>query len=219
MRRLGIKLSGREELAKLFGYDNVDDFLMAIGYGGITTRQIVLKLTAQQEPPKEVTEVVLPKRPVSAIKVLGVGDMLTQLARCCHPVPGDSIIGYVTRNRGVTVHRQDCHNVIGKDDKERLIPVEWAQTDSLYPVSVRVEAWDRVGLARDITEIVAEEKVNISTMNVANHDDYTTSILLALETKGLAQLSGLLARIEGVRGVMSVSRVGDEAAIKAGPLT
>ena len=219
MRRLGIKLSGREELAKLFGYDNLDDFLMAIGYGGITTRQIVLKLTAQQEPPKEVTEVVLPKRPVSAIKVLGVGDMLTQLARCCHPVPGDSIIGYVTRNRGVTVHRQDCHNVIGKDDKERLIPVEWAQTDSLYPVSVRVEAWDRVGLARDITEIVAEEKVNISTMNVANHDDYTTSILLALETKGLAQLSGLLARIEGVRGVMSVSRVGDEAAIKAGPLT
>ncbi|GAI45560.1 unnamed protein product, partial [marine sediment metagenome] len=118
MRHLGIKLSEREGLAKLFGYDNLDDFLVAIGYGGITTRQIALKLTAQQEQPREVTEVILPKRPVSAIKVLGVGDMLTQLAQCCHPVPGDKIIGYVTRSRGVTIHRQDCLNVIGEDEKE-----------------------------------------------------------------------------------------------------
>ena len=219
MRHLGIKLSEREGLAKLFNYDNLDDFLVAIGYGGITTHQIALKLTVQQEQPREVTEVILPKRPVSAIKVLGVGDMLTQLAQCCHPVPGDKIIGYVTRSRGVTIHRQDCHNVIGEDEKERLIPVEWAQTDSLYPVSVKVEAWDRVELARDITAIVAGEKVNISTMNVANHDDHTTSISLTLETRGLAQLSRLLGKIEGVREVISVTRVGDEATIKAGPST
>ncbi len=215
MRHLGIKLSEREGLAKLFNYDNLDDFLVAIGYGGITTRQIVLKLTAQQEQPKEVTEVVLPRRPVSAITVLGVGDMLTRLAQCCHPVLGDEIMGYVTRSRGVTIHRQDCHNVINEDEKERLIPVEWAQTDLLYPVSVRVEAWDRVGLARDITDIVAGERVNISTMNVANHDDHTTSISLTLETGGLAQLSRLFGKIEGVRGVISVSRVGDEATIKS----
>jgi GTP pyrophosphokinase len=219
MRHLGIKLSEREGLAKLFNYDNLDDFLVAIGYGGITTRQIALKLTAQQEQPKEVTEVILPKRPVSAIKVLGVGDMLTQLAQCCHPVPGDKIIGYVTRSRGVTIHRQDCHNMIGEDEKERLIPVEWAQTDSLYPVSVKVEAWDRVGLAHDITAIVAGEKVNISTMNVANHDDHTISISLTLETRGLAQLSRLLGKIEGVREVTSVTRVGDEATVKASPST
>ena len=219
MRHLGIKLSEREGLAKLFGYDNLDDFLVAIGYGGITTRQIVLKLTAQQEQPREVAEVVPPKRPVSAITVLGVGDMLTRLARCCHPVPGDEIMGYITRSRGVTIHRQDCHNVIGEDEKERLIPVEWAQTDLLYPVSVKVEAWDRVGLARDITDIVAGERINISTMNVANHDDHTTSISLALETGNLAQLSRLLGKIEGVRGVISVSRVGDEATVKATPRT
>jgi len=219
MRHLGIKLSEREGLAKLFNYDNLDDFLVAIGYGGITTRQIVLKLTAQQEQPKEVTEVTPPERPVSAIKVLGVGDMLTQLARCCHPVPGDEIIGYVTRSRGVTIHRQDCHNVISEDEKERLIPVEWAQTDSLYPVSVKVEAWDRVGLAHDITAIVAGEKVNISTMNVANHDDHTTLISLTLETRGLTQLSRLLGKVEGVRGVISVTRVGDEATVRASPST
>ncbi|MBA7558591.1 GTP pyrophosphokinase [subsurface metagenome] len=219
MRHLGIKLSEREGLAKLFKYDSLDDFLVAIGCGGITTHQIALKLSAQQEQPREVAKVILPKRPVSAIKVLGVGDMLTQLAQCCHPVLGDKIIGYVTRSRGVTIHRQDCHSVISEDEKERLIPVEWAQTDSLYPVSVKVEAWDRVGLARDITAIVAGEKVNISAMNVANHDDHTTSISLTLETGSLAQLSRLLGKIEGVRGVTSVTRVGDEATIKASPST
>jgi len=119
---LGIKLSEREELAKLFKYDNVDDFLFAIGYGGITTHQIAVKLAAQQEEqPKVAAEVAPPKPPATAIKVLGVGDMLIQLAPCCRPVPGDKIIGYVTRSRGVTIHRQDCYNVIHEDEKERLV--------------------------------------------------------------------------------------------------
>jgi len=219
MRHLGIKLSEREGLAELFKYDNLDDFLVAIGYGGITTHQIVLKLAAQREQPKDVAEVAPPKRPTSAIKVLGVGDMLTQLARCCHPVPGDRIIGYVTRSRGVTIHRQDCHNVIDEDEKERLIPVEWAQTDSLYPVSIQVEAWDRVGLMRDISTIVAGEKVNITAVSSTQHDDHIVTEYFTLETKGLAQLSRLLGKIEGVREVISVSRVGDEATIKDSPST
>lgn len=214
MRHLGIKLSEREELAKLFKYDNLDDFLVAIGYGGITTHQIALKLAAQQEQPGAIAEVAPPKPPVSAIKVLGVGDLLTQLARCCHPVPGDNIIGYITRSRGVTIHRQDCYNVIHEDEKERLILVEWGQTDSLYPVNVQVEAWDRVGLIRDVTTIVAAEKVNIASMNFTNHDDHSTSLYLTLETRGIAQLSQLLKKIEGIRGVISVARVGGEASIK-----
>ncbi|MDI6815533.1 MAG: TGS domain-containing protein, partial [Dehalococcoidales bacterium] len=106
MRHLGIKLSEREELAKLFKYDNLDDFLVAIGYGGITTHQIAVKLAAHQEQPRVVAEVTPPKPPLSAIQVLGVGDLFTHLAKCCRPVPGDKIIGYVTRSRGVTVHRQ-----------------------------------------------------------------------------------------------------------------
>ncbi len=214
-RRLGIRPSGREELAKLFKYDNQDDFLEAIGYGGITTHHIALKLAAQQEPPKVVLGVTPPQPPASTIHVLGAGDMLTHLAQCCHPVPGDNIIGYVTRSRGVTIHRQDCYNVIHEDEKERLIAVEWGQTDSVYPVRIEVEAWDRVGLVRDITTIVAEEKVNITAVNFINHNDDTTSTFLTLETKGLAQLSRLLSKIEGCRGVISVTRARDEAIIKA----
>ena len=214
MRRLGIKLGERDELARLFKYDSLDDFLAAIGYGGITTHQVALKLAAQQEPPREIAGVTLPKPPVLAIQVLGVGDMVTRLAECCHPLPGDNIIGYVTRSRGVSVHRQDCHNIIHEDEKERLIPVDWGQTDALYPVSIQVEAWNRVGLIRDITTIVAEERVNIAAMSFVQHDDHTVTEHLTLETKGLAQLSRLLARIEGVRGVISVARVGVEATTK-----
>jgi len=218
LRHLGIKLAEREEVARLFKYDNLDDFLAAIGFGGITTHQIALKLAAQQEQPKPlevVTGVTPHKLPISDIQVLGVGDLFTQLAQCCHPVPGDKIIGYVTRSRGVTIHRQDCYNVIREDEKERLIPVEWGQTGSLYPVNIRVEVWDRVGLLHDITAIVAEEKVNIAAMSFVNHDDRTTSLYFTLETRGLAQLSRLLVRIEGIRAVISVTRVGDEATIKS----
>ena len=215
IRRLGIKLSEREELAKLFKYDDLDDFLVAIGYGGITTHQIALKLAAQQQPPKVAAEVTPPEPPASAIKVQGVGDMLYHLAECCRPVPGDEIMGYVTRSRGVTIHRQDCYNVVHEDEKERLIPVEWERTDSLYPVRVQVEAWDRVGLMRDITTIVAEEKVNIASVNSVHHDDHTVSEYFTLETRGLAQLSRLLARVEGIRGVISATRMGDEAIMKA----
>ena len=218
LRRLGIKLGEREELAKLFKHDNLDDFLAAIGYGGITNQQIAVKLAAQEEqpqPPTTLAEVAPSPQLTSGIQVLGVGDLVTQLAQCCHPVRGDRIMGYVTRSRGVTIHREDCYNVIREDETERLIPVEWGQASSLYPVNVRVEAWDRVGLIRDITTIVAEEKVNITTMSVADHDNQTTTLCFGLETRGLAQLSRLLVRIEGIRGVTSITRVGDGATIKS----
>jgi GTP pyrophosphokinase len=119
----------------------------------------------------------------------------------------------------VTIHRRDCYNVIREGEKERLVEVEWGQADALYAVSVQVEAWNRVGLLRDISTIVAEEKVNIANMSVTEHDDLTTSLYFTIETKGLAQLSRLLAKIEGIRGVASVARVGDEATIRTSPTT
>ncbi|MCK5577178.1 MAG: bifunctional (p)ppGpp synthetase/guanosine-3',5'-bis(diphosphate) 3'-pyrophosphohydrolase [Dehalococcoidales bacterium] len=215
LKQLGLRFSDRDELAKFFKYDTTDDFLAAIGYGGISVHHIALRLAAQQEQPRPVTDVARPKPPTS-IRVLGVGDLLTNLAGCCHPVPGDKIVGYVTRSRGVTVHREDCYNVVREDEKERLVKVDWGQSDALYPVNVKVEAWDRVGLVRDISTVVAEEKVNIAGMSFTEHDDQTTSLYLTLETKGLSQLGRLLAKIEGVRGVTGVTRVGDEATLKTG---
>jgi guanosine-3',5'-bis(diphosphate) 3'-pyrophosphohydrolase len=217
LRRLGIRLSEREELAKLFKYESVDDFLAAIGYGGVSTHQIAAKLTTQPEPQKTVSGATLPQQMVSSIKVLGVGDMLAHLAQCCHPVPGDDIIGYVTRSRGVSIHRRDCYNIVNEDEKERLVPVEWGDSDALYPVNIHVESWDRVGLMRDITTIVAEEKLNITAASSISHDDHTVSEYFTLATRDLTQLSRLLGKIEGVRGVISVARVGDESIAKTKP--
>ena len=211
LRRLGIQTE-RQALAGLFNYNNLDDFIAAVGNGNITSHQIVLKLAAQEEKSEQVTEpAALPKTTPSAVQVMGVGDLMTNIAQCCHPVPGDKIIGYITRSRGVSIHREDCHNIIHEDEKERLVPVEWGQNDLLYPVKIQVDAWDRVGLMRDVSTVVAEEKVNIASMNLANSTGQRVVILLTLETKGLAHLSQILKKIDGVKGVISVSRIGDDA--------
>ena len=213
LRHLGITIE-REELAELCNFSNAEDFLAAIGYGGISTHQIATKLAAKEEAPKAIPEVA-PRKPVpSTVNVLGVGNLVTHLAQCCHPVPGDKIIGYITRSRGVTIHRQDCQSVQHEDEKDRLVPVEWGQTDALYPVNIQIEAWDRVGLMRDITVVVAEEKVNITSLVTRSQSDRTTTMELTMETQGLAQLSRLLKKIESVKGVNRIVRIGDKASVK-----
>jgi len=206
LKRLGLSLS-EEELARLFNRDNVEDFLAAIGYGDISTHQIAAKLAVQQEKGSAILEAApRQSKPSSAVQVMGMKDLLTNLAPCCSPMPGDKIIGYITRSKGVTVHRKDCPNIANMDEKERLIEVEWGHTDNLYAVPIRIEAWDRLGLLRDIGAAVAEEKVNIASVSAAEHDDQIISILLTLETKGIAQLSQTLSKLEGVRGIISVTR-------------
>jgi len=211
LKRLGIKIE-RQVLAELFVYGNLDDFLAAVGNGTITAHQIVLKMDTQEEKEIPVMEVAPSRTAPSTVQVLGVGDLVTSIAQCCHPVPGDKIIGYITRSKGVTIHREDCRNIRHEDEKERLIPVEWGHSDELlYAVNVQVEAWDRVGLMRDVTTVVAEEKVNIASASLADGDGNTITMFLTLETKGLAHLSRILKKIDGVKGVLSVTRIGDDA--------
>jgi len=214
LKRLGIQTE-RQVLAELFSYGNLDDFLAAVGNGTVTAHQIVLKLAAEEEKEKPVTTVAPSQATQSAVQVLGVGDLVTNIAQCCHPVPGDKIIGYITRSRGVTIHRADCHNIQHEDEKERLIPVEWGHGDVFYPVNIQVEAWDRVGLMRDVTTVVAEDKVNITSASLANGDGHNITLYLTLETTGLAQLSYIFKKIEAVKGVLSVNRIGDDASRKS----
>ncbi len=210
LKRLGISLTNPEAVAKLFDFEDVDDFFAALGYGGISPRQVVLKWTAEPEQPRPATG-TSPVKAVtpSIVEVLGVGDLLTHLARCCHPLPGDEIIGYITRSRGVTVHRKDCRNVAHQREKERLIGVNWGSIQDVYPVAVKVDAWDRVGLLRDITNVVAEEGVNITNVNISEQGNKNVSILLTMEIKSMAQLSRLLAKVHSVRGVTEVERKGE----------
>jgi len=206
LKRLGISLANSEETARLFDYESFDDFLATIGYGGITPHQLAVKLAGEPEPsPATPTTLPAEKTTTAGIQVLGVGDLLTRLAPCCHPLPGDNIIGYITRSQGITVHRRDCVNVRKAQEKERLIEVSWGETQEVHPVNVQIDAWDRVGLLRDITTVVAEAKVNIAGISTTYHND-VVSVFATLEITNMAQLTQVLSRIQGVRSVLSAIR-------------
>lgn len=213
LKHLGIALSTREELARFFKFENVDDFLAAIGYGDLSVQTITLRLAQERESPR-VTAPATVKPVGNGVQVLGVGDLLTNMAGCCHPEPGDIIVGYVTRSRGITVHRADCYNITHEDEKERLVNVSWGRSQASYPVAIKIDAWDRVGLVRDISTIVAEEKVNITNMTVTENHDQTVFIALTVQTTGISQLSRLMSKIESIGGVVTVNRTEAEGETK-----
>jgi GTP diphosphokinase / guanosine-3',5'-bis(diphosphate) 3'-diphosphatase len=163
-------------------------------------------LLEAHEQPIETAPAPTQSTYTTGTSVLGTGDLLTRLARCCNPVPGDKITGYVTRGEGVSVHRADCRNVLSDFEKERLVDVEWGRRGQLYPVAVHIDAWDRMGLLRDISTMVAEEKVNMVGVHTQEGTDGHITIFVTLETAGVEQLSRLLTKLEGIRGVVSVSR-------------
>jgi GTP diphosphokinase / guanosine-3',5'-bis(diphosphate) 3'-diphosphatase len=210
LKRLGIGLPSVDKVARLLDYNDADDLFAALGSGSINSSQIMLKLSGELEPTGEGVE-VLPLRKVSpvSINVLGVGGLLTRLANCCHPLPGDKIIGYITQGRGITVHRRDCPNIIHEEEKERLIKVEWGGVAQVYPVMIQVDAWDRVGLVRDISAIIAEEGVNLGEVSMGNHQEDSVKLYFTLEVKSAAQLSKIMSRIYSVWNVVSVMRKGE----------
>ena len=213
LRRLGVSLGDfLPDLLKWFKHESAEDFYAAVGFGGVSLTQVagrIAPLVRQPEPAEAPAPAVRQPAPAYSIRVLGTGDVLTQLARCCSPVPGDAITGYVTRARGVTVHRADCHNVTNSSETERLVDVEWGARGQLFPVAIKVEATDRVGLLRDLSTIIADEKVNMAGVRTREHPDRTVTVSITLETTGVEQLSRLFAKIEGVHGVYAVARESD----------
>ena len=138
---------------------------------------------------------------------MGVDRLLTGLARCCKPAPPDPIVGFVTRGKGVTIHRATCPSVLSERDIERLIDVEWESVDAqTYPITVRIEAIDRPGLLNEITNVVAEHKVNIVAASIGVASDGMAAITATLKVTSLQQLSRVLSRIERLRDVTSVTR-------------
>ena len=209
LRRLGIDAK-LDEVAKQFPrYNKLDDFLAAIGYGAVSPQQIATRL-AEDEDRKVLKPQSAQQRSTTTpagINVTGVGDLYTRLANCCKPVFGDPIIGYVTRGRGITVHRSDCQNIANVDETGRLVQVSWgSEQREYYPVNVRMEAWDRVGLLRDITGLVADEKVNATNVLTRVNDDRTVTVLMTLEVEGVQQLSRVLQKLEAIRDVYDVHR-------------
>jgi GTP pyrophosphokinase len=207
-KRLGV-LEVPPSLPGQLGYESLDDMLAAIGYGDVSLQLLAQRLAEHAPPPPVPLEVVTKKPRKDAtpgVRVLGEGGMHVVLARCCRPLPGEPIIGFITRSRGVTVHRRDCHNVRQQAEPERFVECDWGPLGQLYSAAVLVHAWDRVGLLRDISTIVAAEDVNMVGVRTMEKDDLTTTVHNTLETQGLPQVSQLKGRLESVRGVISVSR-------------
>jgi GTP pyrophosphokinase len=213
LRRLGLAQSRFEKIAQLFDYDNVDDFLAVIGYGDIHTQQLVTRVVQIREP-EEKEDLQLPvtaPRPVSTdgVAVQGVGNLLARTAGCCNPLPGDDILGYVTRGQGVTIHRRDCKNLLYlvERDSDRLIEVTWGLEEQTYPVVVIIRAYDRGGLLRDIAGLVADEGCSMSAVNITTHKrEHMATITATLEISSVVQLSRILSRIERLPNVVDAHR-------------
>ena len=198
-----------QEVASMMGIGRLEDFLAALGDGSITVAQVVNKLSSREKDAeaevRHQQELGLPISPSTGIQVMGVGDLLTSMARCCNPINGDEIIGFITRTRGVTVHRRSCPNIQNEDEPERLVLVSWGEAEVKYPVRIQVKSMDRVGLLRDVTSVVSGENVNIASC-VSEEYDNVSIITLTLHVSGINQLSRLFFKLESIKGVMNVTR-------------
>ncbi|MSQ24154.1 MAG: bifunctional (p)ppGpp synthetase/guanosine-3',5'-bis(diphosphate) 3'-pyrophosphohydrolase [Chloroflexi bacterium] len=207
LKRLSLTDVKLDDLATSLGYEHTEDFFAAMGYGDINPQQVAAKLGAALPSPEIKPYTVPLAADTGSIRVQGMADLLTRLARCCSPVPGDRIVGYITRGRGITVHRIDCSSVLNEDEPERLMPVEWGATPKgMFPVTMRIASFDREGLVRDIAAVVADENLSINGMNVSVQKDHTAVLIASMDVPSLEKLSRVMARIEAVRDVLSVQR-------------
>ncbi len=199
-----------EEMARAAHFQSADDFLAAIGYGDVSPHSVVMRMALSPAGDDDILRSIplLPQvRPSPRVLVRGERGVLTRLAPCCQPVPGDAIIGYTTRGKGVTVHRRDCVNAVNAQEEARVVPVDWdSEAGVLFPVAIKIEAWDRTGLLRDITTVIAENRVNMSSCAVHVYDDKTAVVTATVEIDSLSQLSRLLEKLESVRDVHTVAR-------------
>ena len=219
LQRLGLSEINLEDMARELEFNSAEEMFEAIGCGDITTGRIFNRLSNRYIPIFEQEDVIPVSAPKSepasseAVKVLGLKGLLTTMAKCCNPAPGDPIVGYITRGRGATVHRQDCPNVLHMtmNDRDRLVLVNWGEHIHTYPVPIRISAYDRHGLMGDISNLMVNEGINIVDVNVhidrdSIHAD-VADMRLVVEVKDLEQLSRLLTKIENLPNVMEAQRL------------
>lgn len=210
LRRLGIEGISYEKIARDLGYSRVEDLHVAIGCGDIHLGKIAAQVIKEDiqalDLKKELEAEPSPVLAADEVTILGVSGLLTQLGRCCNPAPGDPITGYITRGRGVTIHRQDCPNVLRIKDRERMVQVSWGRPRQTYPVSVRIQAYDRDGLMRDVSTLVTNEGIGMSSIHLSTKNSLAIFDLVMLITD-VEQLSRVLNRLEALPNVLEARRL------------
>lgn len=222
LKRLGLEDNriDLQAISSRFNFSYADEVYVALGAGDIQLSRVLkviddfYSLNGETAPTRPIRlKKSRHKSSDNDIHILGVGKLLTQMAKCCTPIPGDDIVGFITQGRGVSVHRQDCINIVqlGLDEPERIIDVSWGEElDNQYPVNIQVEAYDRTGLLNDITSLLANEKVNLLSMNTLSaKENHTACIRFTIEVGELSVLSKLLHRINQLPNVLNVFRERD----------
>lgn len=207
LQRLGISEVNFEKLARELGYKTPDEMFIDLGTGELSLSKLIRQFS-QDEEIKDILEAnapAAPQKPTDAIEVVGLKGMLASMAKCCNPMPGDQIVGYITRGRGATIHRQDCPNILQAKDRERLLKVGWGHVEQTFPIPIKIKAYDREGLLSDISYLLADENININDVSV-NVNRSIADLRLIIEVKDLAQLSRILTRIENLPNVMEAVR-------------
>lgn len=212
LRRLGLTNINIDRLAREFEQRNVDDFYEAIGNGDLAVGRIVNHLTLTEEEEIDLEQLTRPPSeslavPQDNVTVLGLKGLLTVMAKCCNPTPGDAIVGYITRGRGATIHRSDCPNIMRIRDRERLVRVTWGEVKSTYPVPVRIKAYDRNGLMKDVSTLITEEGINMVKVSVDVNKKNLAVFDIVLEVRDLAELSKILDKLENLANVVEAQRV------------
>ena len=207
LQRLGVSEVNFEKLARDLGYKTPDEMYVELGTGELSITKLIRQF-AEDEEIKDILEAnapAAPRKATDAVEVVGLKGMLASMAKCCNPMPGDQIVGYITRGRGATIHRQDCPNILQMQDRERLLKVGWGHVEQTFPIPVKIKAYDREGLLGDISTLLADEGININNVAV-NVNRSIADLRLEIEIKDLTQLIRILTRIENLPNVMEAVR-------------
>jgi guanosine-3',5'-bis(diphosphate) 3'-pyrophosphohydrolase len=210
LQRLGIPEVNFEKMARDLGIKTPDEMFVDLGTGDLSVSKVIKEISETEESADLLTaNAPAPSTNITeAVNIVGLKGLLTTMGRCCNPAPGDQIIGYITRGRGATIHRQDCPNILrlGQKDRERLVRVDWGQQVRTFPVPIRIKAYDRQGLMSDVTNLLSDEGVNIADVKVTVNRSLA-ELRLVVEVQDISQLSKVLTKLENVPNVMEAHRV------------
>jgi len=215
LQRFNLPKLDMNELAQRVNFTQADDMYAAIGAGDLRLMQVVHSAEAMINPQQpdeiQVSEATEHKPSSTELVIHGVGNMMTSIANCCKPVPGDPVVGFITIGRGVSIHRQDCVNLLQLKSKEpeRIIEVSWGgQTRRTYPVDLNILAYDRTGLLRDIMMIMANSNINVTSVNtLSNKDESQADMRLTIEIEDIDSLGKVMAQLSKISNVADVRRV------------
>ncbi|MCA0147475.1 bifunctional (p)ppGpp synthetase/guanosine-3',5'-bis(diphosphate) 3'-pyrophosphohydrolase [Rossellomorea vietnamensis] len=210
-----------KRVSEKFNFSNEDDMYAAVGYNGITAAQIANRLTEkhrkkrEQEDNLEETMKELNAQPVkrkkdAGVQVEGIDNLLIRLSRCCSPVPGDEIVGFITKGRGVSVHRADCTNVMADEVEQRLIPVSWESDGNdrkEYNVDIEISGYDRRGLLNEVLQAVNETKTNISAVSGKSDRNKVATINMSISIQNISHLHKVVERIKQISDIYAVRRI------------